>query len=182
MPLPELQPHAVRRAARSVWVTGGAGLVLWWLAGCSALDAWRHRGEPGPHAIALHRLADTGVLPGALTQVVADAAGTEHVCIRSSPILSNRQIQSGQIEETGDPERPALRLFLDRQGTILWHQVCQEAPGDTVVVLLDGFFWHRLTLPRPTEPESILLQGRIGRTEANAIVESIPKQYRRLNR
>lgn len=169
------------RRLRAVGLVCGMGLVVVGLTGCRAFSDWLHRKEPGPHAIALHRLADTGVLPGALTLTVADPSGTERVCIRSSPIVSNRHVQSARIEETGDPQRPALRLLLDRQGTLLWHQACQEAPGDSVAVLLDGFFWHRLALPRPTEPESILLQGRIGRSEAEAIVKSIPKQYRRLN-
>jgi hypothetical protein len=151
------------------------------LSGCSAFDALLHRNQEGPHAVAVHRLADRGALPGNLTRVVADPGGTERACVRSSPIISNRQIQSGRIEETEDAERPTLRLFLDHQGSLLWLQACHEAPGDTVVVLLDGFLWHRLTLPRPTDTQSILLSGRLGRSEAEAIVKSLPKQYRRLN-
>jgi hypothetical protein len=151
------------------------------LAGCSAFDALIHRGQAGPYAIALHRLADAGSLPGTLTRVVADASGTRRVCIRSMPILSNQHIQSGQIEETEDPNRPTLRLFLNRQGSIVWSQICQETPGDTIAVLLDDFFWHALVLPRPLDTASIVLQGRLGRTEAQAVADSLSKQYRRLN-
>jgi hypothetical protein len=75
----------------------------------------------------------------------------------------------------------ALRLRLDRQGSMLWLQACQEAPGDRVAVMLDGFFWYALTLPRPTDTYSILINGPIGRAEAQTIVDSIPGHYRRLN-
>ena len=168
--------HGRRAAAAGVIA---AGLLL---AGCAAFDALRYRGQPGPHAIALHRIADTGALPGRLTRVVTDAAGSQSLCVQALPILSNREIERAVIEETEDPARPTLRLFLDREGSILWQQTCHTARGDKVAVLLDGFLWHLLTVPRPVDTQSILLEGRVGRGEAEAIVRSIPAQYRRLHR
>jgi hypothetical protein len=181
MPHPHLRPQTPRLPPRRLWLAPGVLLAGLGLAGCSAFDALLHRGEVGPHAISLHHLADAGALPGNLTRVVADAGGTQQVCIRSAPIISNRQVRMAQIVETEDPNRPTVRLLLDRQGSMLWLQTCQEAPGDMIVVLLDGFLWHTLVLPRPTDTESILLEGRLGRSEAEAIVESTPRQYRRLN-
>ena len=158
-----------------------AGLVLGLLAGCAWLDSKMHGGEVGIHVISLHYFAEPGTDAGDKTQMAIDASATQRVCIRRVPILSNRQIMEGQLESTGNPERPALRLRLDRQGSMLWLQAFQEAPGDRVAVMLDGFFWYALTLPRPTDTYSILINGPIGRAEAQTIVDSIPGHYRRLN-
>lgn len=158
-----------------------AGLVMALATGCAWVDRLVHRKEAGAHAISLHPFAEPGNDVSGRTQMVVDAGGTQRVCIRRAPILSNRQMMEGKLESGGDPQRPALRLRLDRQGAMLWLQACQEAPGDRVAVMLDGFFWYTMTLPRPTDTQSVLIDGPIGQTEAQAIVDSIPGQYRRLN-
>lgn len=177
--------HAVRPIpvlfGRSAGLALAVGLVAWLATGCAWLDHQLHRNEVAPHAISLHPFAEPGSDVGRRTQMVADAAGTRRLCIGREPILSNRQVREGKLEDTADPNRPALRLLLDRQGSMLWLQACQEATGDRVAVMLDGFFWYSMTLPRPVDTQSILLTGPIGRVEAQAIVDSIPGQYRRLN-
>jgi hypothetical protein len=180
-----LTPHNTKPARASRGRRAGlaptAALVLVLLPGCAWLDHQMHRDQVGIHAISLHYFAEpTGDLAGK-TQMITDAAGTRRACIARAPILSNRHFMTGELESTDNPERPALRLRLDRQGSMLWLQACQDAPGDQVAVLLDGFFWYAMTLPRPTDTLSIRLDGPLGRTEAQIIVDSIPGQYRRLN-
>jgi len=152
-----------------------AGLLA---GGCAIYNRLTGRENTQVHALALHPFAEPGQIPGNATRIVADAAGTQRVCIRSMPLISNRQIMSGELEETGNPKRPAIRVMLDHQGSVLWMQTCNETPGDSLAVLLDGFYWFALRIPRALDTQSILLDGPIGRVEAEAIVKSLPKQYR----
>ena len=180
-----LDRHTAGSARQPSWRGTGlalaAGVVAWLATGCAWLDHKLHGNEVGIHAISLHPFAEASNDLSNRTQMVVDAGGTKRVCIRREPIVSNRQIMGAKLESTGDLDRPALRLLLDRQGSMLWLQACQGAPGDKVAVLLDGFFWYAMELPRPTDTHSILINGPIGRAEAQTIVDSIPGHYRRLN-
>lgn len=180
-----VDPHTATRdgvpCSRRACLALAAGLALLLVSGCAWLDHQMHGNEVAIHAISLHHFAEPGGDVAGKTQMVTDAGGTRRVCIARAPILSNRQIMGGELESTDNPDRPALRLVLDRQGSILWLQACQEAPGDRVAVLLDGFFWYAMKLPRPTDTHSILINGPIGRAEAQVIVDSIPGHYRRFN-
>ena len=168
-------------AYRGVVLTLAAGLVALQMTGCAWWDHLMHGNEVQVHAISLHHFAEAGTDVSNMTQMAIDASGSRRVCITRTPIISNRQIMGARLESGSDPERPALRLLLDRQGAILWLQACQEAPGDRVAVMLDGFFWYAMKLPRPIDTHSILLDGPIGKKEAQTIVDSIPGHYRRLN-
>jgi hypothetical protein len=167
--------------ARRAGLALAVGCAVWLLGGCAWLDRQMHGDEGGLRSLSLHYFAEPSTDIGDKARRVVDAAGTQQVCIRRAPLLSNRQIMGGKLETSGDPARPALRLLLDREGSILWLQACQAAPGDSVAVMLDGFFWHAMKLPRPTDTRSILINGPISQAEAQSIVDAIPAHYRRLN-
>jgi len=173
---------AARRLGRS---SLGAVLLLAGLmaaGGCARLPAWTRAGRAPGRALSLHRFADPGLIPGQATQVVGSPDGMQRVCIQRLPVIGNREIPSGELVDTGRPERPAVRLHLDHQGAVLWMQTCVSTPGDSLAVLLDGFYWYALTIPRAVDTQSILLDGPIGRSEAEALVKGLPTRYREHHR
>lgn len=172
---------ACRRPRRVALAAGTVSLVCLLAGGCAVLDRLSDQETTPTHSLSLHRFAEPGQVPGNATRVITDAAGSQQVCIRRLPLISNRQITAGRLEETGNPERPAIRLLLDHQGAVLWMQACHEAPGDVLAVVLDGFYWFALRIPRPLDTQSIRVDGSIGRSEAEAIVKSLPKLYRKQN-
>lgn len=169
--------HAARRLGRACL---GAVLLLVGLTGggCARLPDWARRDRATGRALSLHHFAEPGLVPGLATQIVGSPDGMQRVCIQRLPVLGNREIPSGELVETAAPDRPALRLHLDHQGSILWMQTCVSTPGDSLAVLLDGFYWYALTIPRAVDTQTIFLDGPIGRSEAEALVRGLPTLYR----
>jgi hypothetical protein len=177
---PAVHPARLFSACRAALALVG-GLALSLLGGCAWWEQHVQGAQEGVHVISLHYFADPTLDASNQTQIVSDANGTQRFCIRRVPIVSNREIMGGKLEITGDPERPALRVLLDRHGSVVWLQACQQAPGDRVAVVLDGFLWYTMELPRPTDTHSILLDGPLGKVEAQAIIDAIPGHYRKYN-
>lgn len=173
---------ASRRLGRSC--PGAVLLIVGLLVagGCARLREWGWTDRAPGRALSLHRFADPGLISGEATQVVGSPDGMQRVGILRQPVLGNREIPSAELVDGDRPERPAVRLHLDRQGAVLWMQTCVSTPGDSLAVLLDGFYWYTLTIPRAVDTQSILLDGPIGRSEAEALVKGLPTSYRDYHR
>ncbi|MBN2450782.1 MAG: hypothetical protein JXR77_10360 [Lentisphaeria bacterium] len=182
-PMPATASRLAMRPGAWATLSGTLFALLCLLpGGCMVFTGWRSQNQVLAQSLGLHTFARGDLIPGQGVRPVTDPSGEHGAYVSHFPVLSSKEIVAARVEETGDPARPALRLQLDRHGSIRWMQACREFPGDSLAVLVDGFLVATTVVPRSSDdPTSILLHCPLSRRELEALADSAAANYKKLN-